>query len=110
MPPVDLIEWLQQFYSKHCDGDWEHSYGFKIENVDNPGWLINFDLADTKMSEIDFIEIRHDRSDTDWMICRKDRDVFLGSGGAFNLKEILLTFREWVEANIAPDSSVWLDD
>lgn len=109
-PADDLVEWLQNYYQRHCDGDWEHSYGFQIENVDNPGWLINFDLADTKMSKIEFEGIHDLRTDTDWIICRKDGDVFFGSGGVFNLKEILRIFRQWVESNIDQNTSVWLED
>jgi len=32
------LKWLQQWYSEHCDGAWEHGFGITIETIDNPGW------------------------------------------------------------------------
>ena len=33
----NMLEWLMNWYESNCDGDWEHSYGVKIESLDNPG-------------------------------------------------------------------------
>jgi hypothetical protein len=104
----DILDWLQYFYSRHCDKDWEHSYGFRIDNVDNPGWLVEFDLNDTKLSGFDFKEYNIQRSEIDWIICKKKENKFVGYGGVFNLKEILKVFREWADNSIAPNESVWL--
>lgn len=30
--------WLQSFYNRLCDGDWEHSFGVNLTTLDNPGW------------------------------------------------------------------------
>ena len=38
---------LSAWYAKHCNGDWEHSDGVKIETLDNPGWLAKVDIAST---------------------------------------------------------------
>jgi len=108
MPKEDVIAWLQQFYLLHCDGDWEHSYGFSIENIDNPGWLVKFDLADTKLSVAAFSAVDEQRSEFDWVMCSKEADRFVGSGGALNLSEILSIFRQWAEANLKPGESPWL--
>ncbi|MFG2719599.1 immunity 53 family protein [Streptomyces sp. NPDC048416] len=40
---------LQQWYAAACDGDWEHSYGMRIETTDNPGWILSVDLARTNL-------------------------------------------------------------
>ena len=40
-----LIEW----YQSHCDDDWEHQYGIKLETLDNPGWLLVIDLRGTAL-------------------------------------------------------------
>jgi len=34
---------LQAWYVVQCDGDWEHTYGVKIETLDNPGWMLRVD-------------------------------------------------------------------
>lgn len=103
-----LLEWLEGFYLLHCDGDWEHSYGFSISSVDNPGWYVKLDLADTRLSLVPFVEVKEQRSDLDWVFCRKDTDQFVGAGGPRNLVEILSIFREWAEKNSDPDISPWV--
>ncbi len=40
------IDILDDFYRRHCNGDWEHDYGVKIETCDNPGWLLTSDDPD----------------------------------------------------------------
>ena len=44
-----MLEWLQDWYLKQCDGGWEHEYGIKIETLDNPGWKVIIDLAYTEL-------------------------------------------------------------
>jgi hypothetical protein len=36
------------------DGDREHAYGFRIETLDYPGWLVMVDLADNPMENAPF--------------------------------------------------------
>ena len=36
----DELSWLQQWYSAHCDGEWEHGFGVTIATLDNPGWSV----------------------------------------------------------------------
>ena len=105
---LEDLDWIQLFYSRHCDGDWEHSFGFDIKNADNPGWIFEFDLEDTKLSIIEFEEINIRRSEYNWIMCRKKDNKFFGSGGVFNLSELIHIFREWVEHNLSSDESVWL--
>ena len=46
---MDLIKWIEEWYLSNCNNDWEHCYGVKIDNIDNPGWTINIDLIDTPL-------------------------------------------------------------
>jgi hypothetical protein len=101
------LEWLQRFFGRLCDGDWEHAYGFRIENLDNPGWYLDFDLADTKLAQAVFVEIKEDRSQTDWIMCRKVGDKFDAAGGVYNLNELLGIFRTWVDRHLPPGESPW---
>jgi hypothetical protein len=108
--PDDLLEWLQLFYSRLCDGDWEHSYGFEIGNLDNPGWHIDFDLADTKLQRAPFTPVKLDRSEHDWVFCSVKDGKFVGDCGPRNLKELLMIFREWVETHIGSEEVPWSDE
>jgi hypothetical protein len=93
---------LQEWYRSHCDGDWEHAWGVRIKTLDNPGWLVQINLERTRCEDRPFPEVKADRSDTDWIHCRVDRDVeggmFEGFGGASNLDEILSVFLNWAES------------
>lgn len=105
---MDNLIWLQDFYSRLCDGDWEHAYGLNIGNLDNPGWRIDFDVADTRLEAVAFTPIKFERTEVDWVHCWVRDRKFVGRGGPHNLDELIRLFREWVEAHIGPDESPWL--
>jgi hypothetical protein len=99
--------WLEHFYSLLTDGDWEHQYGFSINNLDNPGWSFCADLNDTILEIADFKDVHELRTEADWIICKKEDEKFNGYGGAHNLEEILTVFRLWVRANLNEGQSPW---
>ena len=43
----NLLERLPWWYTSMCNGDWEHTYGVFISNIDNPGWSLKVELKDT---------------------------------------------------------------
>jgi len=86
---------LQKWYARHCDGDWEHSYGMKIDTLDNPGWMLTVDLVDTGLSGSSLPSSRIDRSDIDWIQCEVSSDTYIACGGVFNLQEIIGQFLEF---------------
>ncbi len=94
----DPLTWLQKFYARCCDGDWEHSYGFTIVTLDNPGWSVKVALTGTYLQGSAFELIKIERSPDDWIYCSVRDDVFTGFGGSENLAEILTVFKDWVEA------------
>ncbi|HEV2569039.1 immunity 53 family protein [Sphingomonas sp.] len=94
------LDWLQDFYRSLCNGDWEHGYGFSIENIDNPGWHFRFETTDTFLDGRPFAPVAHDRSHEDWVNCRLDGSRWEGFGGPLNLVELLAYFREWAEAEL----------
>jgi Immunity protein 53 len=83
---------IQEWYRSQCNGDWEHSYGVKIETLDNPGWLVSIDLTDTEWEHTlrprKFVE----RSDIDWVQSEVTDRKFVGCGGVGNLCEVLELF------------------
>lgn len=52
---MNLLSWLQEWYSENCNGDWEHSDGIRIATLDNPGWSIKISLLDTSIESKAFL-------------------------------------------------------
>jgi hypothetical protein len=92
MPPLRALE---AWYARNCDGDWEHSFGVSIETLDNPGWAVRVDLAETALAGRPFETVRIDRAPDDWLHCAVEANVFKGHGGPGNLHEILEAFARW---------------
>jgi hypothetical protein len=92
----DLV-WIQDWFSKQCDGYWEHDHGITIETLDNPGWYLTVELEETDLQDLNFEIIKIDRSDNDWIRCSIENNVFKGFAGPYNLPEILQIFRNWAE-------------
>lgn len=92
---MDMLKWIQNWYSQNCDGDWEHSFGIKIATLDNPGWLVDIDLAGTDLEFKHFEVVKIFRNEFNWVHCSVVNEVFNGNGGAGNLEEILKIFYEW---------------
>jgi hypothetical protein len=90
--PESVLARLQAWYRSQCDGDWEHSYGVKIETLDNPGWLVTIDLADTEWEHLSQPRKIVQRSDTDWVQSEVAERKFIGCGGVGNLGEVLELF------------------
>ena len=95
---MNIINWLEKWYQSNCDTEWEHAYGIKINTLDNPGWIVEIDLADTPLKDKVFENIKIDNGNEDWIICCVNNDVYTGSGDTAKLEEILNMFKEWVES------------
>ena len=74
---MNLINRLQKWYELQCDGDWEHSYGIKIETLDNPGWLIEIDLEYTSIQDFQF-NLSEENGDLDWFNIKIENRKFMG--------------------------------
>lgn len=94
---MDLLQWLEEWYQSQCNGDWEHCYVIKIETVDNPGWLVTIDVAETLLEDKIFDEYDKCISNSDWMFCLIRDKKFIGSGDPDKLFPILEIFKAWVE-------------
>ena len=90
---------LQLWYLSQCDGDWQHSYGVSIENIDNPGWKLTVELTNTGLQDLDFQIVSIKRSAIDWIHCAVTEMKFRGRGGPQNLVEILGVFLDWAEGH-----------
>ncbi|WP_233398547.1 immunity 53 family protein [Luteimonas sp. MC1828] len=94
---MDQLSRLRDWYAAQCDGDWEHSYGIKLETLDNPGWLIYIDLADTELQDKPFTPVHRGDSDADanWLHCKVKSGKFEAAGGVPNLPDMLEAFLSW---------------
>lgn len=95
--PDDALGRLQAWYAAQIDGDWEHGHGIQITTLDNPGWSLSVDVADTALRDRPFAPVQLDRNETDWIHCRVEGDVFRGWGGAHNLRDLIETFLRWAD-------------
>ncbi|WP_075617944.1 immunity 53 family protein [Paenisporosarcina indica] len=96
---MDSLIWLQKWYLKECNGDWEHSFGIRIETLDNPGWSVRINLIDTDLEDEIFNKVTIERHENDWIFCEiNEESEFLGYGGPGNLSEILDVFKAWVNS------------
>jgi len=91
----DVLKALEGWYADHCDGDWEHQCGLRIDTLDNPGWSVDIDLAGTALAGRVLVGRLEERSEDDWVVCSVESDVFRGRGGPRNLREILNRFLGW---------------
>lgn len=104
---MNAIRELQSWFLSQCDRDWEHGYGVKISTLDNPGWSVSIELADTDLEEVEFEEIKRGvgvdarEGDDDWLICKVADQKFEGCGGPETLEEILSIFLRWKDAHPA---------
>lgn len=92
---MNTLQDLQQWYRSHCDGDWEHGYGVKIDTLDNPGWSVTIELTDTELVDRPFTEVQRLEHETDWIRCHVRDRKFEGYGGPLMLDEILTIFLSW---------------
>ena len=95
---TDTLWRLQLWYEKECDGDWEHSYGVRIETLDNPGWTFAVNLEETALERKPFDAKTIERTDSDWLHCRVENSLFRAACGHRNLDEALRIFLDWADS------------
>jgi Immunity protein 53 len=95
---------LQDWYTAHCDGDWEHQYGVVIESLDNPGWWVKIDLQQTELEHVTFSAFSEGDKDelnpqAPWLRCAIKDGRFDGAGDPSRLQQILRVFLDWAHEN-----------
>ena len=95
---MNILQWLQEWFHTQCDGGWEHTYGIRIDTLDNPGWAVRINIYGTELEGKAFERIEKNLADDDdWMVCEVVKGQFLGCGDPTKLITILQVFRDWVE-------------
>jgi hypothetical protein len=101
MSRLAALQELQSWYRSQCNGDWEHTYGVKIETLDNPGWTLSVDLSVTALESRSFARISHGTvahsitDDGDWLACEVKDGKFVAAGGPEKLEQLIQTFLSW---------------
>lgn len=109
------LAWLMHWYLAECAGDWEHSYGVKIDTLDNPGWSLKIDLRETGLIGRPFARVDHGEPADDldewnrlgsWWTAYVDGHYFEAACDPLDLSEAIRVFRDWVEQQkpISPPS------
>jgi len=86
-----LLSRIQQWYKTNCNGDWEHSLGLSITNIDNPGWAVKIDLLETCLENLQFNK-KVDNSNWDWYQIKVVDKVLEMYCGHMNLDDVLKIF------------------
>ena len=94
---MDIIQRLQKWYFDECNGDWEHSFGVKIDTLDNPGWILKIDLAETRWEGLIVARMIDRQSEDNWIQYEVEGKQFVSCGGPFNLREMIERFFEVIE-------------
>lgn len=101
------VTWLMQWYLAECNDDWEHSYGVKIDTLDNPGWTIKIDLRETAFAGRQFQRVEQGEPARDleewrtlgsWLVADVYGDTFNVACGPLDLNAAIQVFRDWVES------------
>jgi hypothetical protein len=100
----NVLTELQQWYASNCNGDWEHSYGIKIDTLDNPGWVLRIDIEETNLQNYSFVSINIDNNDDDWYVCNVSKNKFEASGDPTKLNKLIEIFLGWAKSQ----NSDWL--
>ena len=94
---LPAIKSLMEWYRSQCDGDWEHQHGVQIGTLDNPGWSLDVDLAETPQAGRSIAKKMIERSKDDWVFFEVKDDIFHARGGPLNLEEMISSFLAFVE-------------
>jgi hypothetical protein len=86
---------LEEWYAARCDGDWEHSWGVKIDTLDNPGWTISINLNDTRAESRNLERLKIVRTENDWIHYWVEKRSFQIRCGPLNLTEAVEIFVTW---------------
>ena len=95
---MNEISKLQNWFQQKSDGKWEHQYGIAIASIDNPGWSVKIDLAQTHLGNKPFNAFSKDDSNDNWITCRVNDQTFEGYGDVSKLAMLLKVFFSWAES------------
>lgn len=102
---MSSINELEKWYLSQCNEDWEHTYGIEVGTLDNPGWFLKVDLAETDIETKEYTEFSYgiaddaETSGNNWLITKLEDGKFIGYGGPQKLEELIKIFLTWAHSN-----------
>ncbi len=100
----NALDWLAHWYAQRCNDEWEHGYGIKLDTLDNPGWTLTINLADTALSGKPFdrqdanLESEDGDPNIRWHSCWVEDNNFRAACGVYDLSNVISIFRQFAEA------------
>ena len=92
------VSMFESWYANQCNGEWEHSYGIRIDTLDNPGWRIKIDLRDTGRQGSVLERQKINRAANDWISYWIEGQQFHIACGPLNLSEAAEIFVRWFDS------------
>jgi len=94
---LSTLSRLQKWYAQQCDGDWEHDFGIEISTLDNPGWRVRINVAETALAGKSFEAMKRglNEDSEDWHRLWVEGEFFEGAGDPSKLEFILQQFLDW---------------
>jgi len=96
---MEIIKWLENWFSSHCNGDWEHENPLIIQSTSNPGWSIIINLSETYLQDLDIEYFLIETSETEWYGYSIKNEQFKAAGDPTKLHFLLELFKKIVEDN-----------
>ncbi len=103
MDDENTFERLTAWYTRQCNGLWEHQQGVSIESCDNPGWWVKVQLRGTALESVPFDRVAEGVDDQGsprgarWLHCQVSDRVWQGAGDETTLQRLLNLFLDWAE-------------
>ncbi|MDO6381433.1 Imm53 family immunity protein [Leptospira santarosai] len=93
MKQEDVFNWLIQWYSDQCNGNWELENQIKIYTLDNPGWDIEIGLKSTILENYKIESDSIETEETDWYLYYIRNSVYDAGGDPSKLPVLVEVFR-----------------
>tara|TARA_R110002167_G_scaffold117678_1_gene293794 strand:- start:262 stop:564 length:303 start_codon:yes stop_codon:yes gene_type:complete len=94
---IEILDWIQNWFSDNCDGAWEQGEGIQIITLDNPGWEVEVDISNTSIANINIEWILNENGPQDWYGVKIENQKFKASGDSGKLIFLLGLFKEMIE-------------
>ncbi|EKO89363.1 hypothetical protein LEP1GSC151_2151 [Leptospira interrogans serovar Grippotyphosa str. LT2186] len=93
MKREDIFDWLIQWYSNQCNGNWERENQIKMYTTSNPGWNAEINLKFTKLENHEMRSGLIETEETDWYFYKIKDSIYLGAGDTTKLPILVKAFR-----------------
>ncbi|MGW4397677.1 immunity 53 family protein [Amycolatopsis nivea] len=91
----ESFQFLLDWYAEQCDEEWEHAFGVELSTLDNPGWSLEIDLADTDLAGRRMEGPDFEDAAGRWAQCWSDGKKFRGACDPSSLELVLAQFQNF---------------